>query len=143
MRADAEKLAFLKTSLARAGLERPENHGRVALGHRAADACLKGGIGRGALHEIFPIEAGDEAAATGFVTTLAAHIAAKRRVLWIAQDFAALEHGEISALGLLELGIDPARFLLLRAPDGVSVLRAAQDALTAPALGALIMEIPG
>lgn len=143
MRAGAEKLAFLKNSLARAGLERPENHGRVVLGHRAADACLKGGIEPGALHEIFPIEAGDEAAATGFVTVLAARIAAKRRVLWLAQDFAALEHGEISALGLLELGIDPARFLLLRAPDGVSVLRAAADALTARALGALVMEIPG
>ena len=54
MRAGAEKLAFLKDSLARAGLERPDSHGRVTLGHPAADACLKGGIGRGTLHEIFP-----------------------------------------------------------------------------------------
>jgi protein ImuA len=143
MRAAAERLAFLKDSLARAGLERPENHGRVALGHRSADACLKGGIGQGALHEIFPAGAGDEAAATGFATALAARVAVRKRVLWIAQDFAALEHGEISALGLLELGLDPARFILLRAPDSVSVLRVAADALTSRALGALVMEIPG
>ena len=46
-------------------------------------------------------------------------------------DFALLEQGEISALGFLELGLDPTRFLLLRAPDAVCVLRAAADALTA------------
>jgi protein ImuA len=143
MRAATEKLAFLKDSLARVGLERPENHARTVLGHPAADACLKGGIARAALHEIFPAAAGDEAAATGFATALCARVAAKKRVLWLAHDFAALEHGEISAPGLLELGVDPARFLLLRAPDAVSVLRAAADALTSRALGALIMEIPG
>jgi protein ImuA len=143
MRAGAEKLAFLKGSLARAGLERAENCGRVVLGHPAADTCLKGGIARGALHEIFSAGPGDEAAATGFATVFAARVAGKKRVLWIAHDFAALEHGEISASGLLELGLDPARFLLLRAPDAVSVLRAVADALTCRALGAVILEIPG
>jgi protein ImuA len=143
MRAGAKKLAFLKDSLARAGLERPGSHARVALGHKAADACLKGGIARGALHEVFPAAAGDEAAATGFATALCARVAARKRVLWLAHDFAALEHGDISAPGLLELGLHPARFILLRAPDAVSVLRAAADALTARVLGALIMEIPG
>jgi protein ImuA len=143
MRAGAEKLVFLKDSLARAGLEKAESHGRMALGHPAADACLKGGIERGALHEIFPPAPGDEAAAAGFAVALSARAAGKKRVLWLAPDFAALEQGEISALGLLELGLDPTRFLLLRAPDPVSVLRAAADALTARALGALVMEIPG
>lgn len=143
MRGNAEKLAFLKNSLARTGLERPQNHARVALGHAAADASLKGGIARGTLHEIFPAATGDEAAATGFAAVLSARVASRKRVLWLLSDFAALEHGEISALGLLELGLDPARVLLLRAPDGVSVLRAAADALTCRALGALILEIPG
>jgi len=143
MRAEAEKLAFLKDSLARAGLEGPDSHVRVALGHPGADASLKGGIARGTLHEIFPAAAGDEASATGFAAALCARVAARKRVLWLLPDFAALEHGEISALGLLELGLDPARFLLLRAPDAVSVLRAATDALTCRALGALIIEIPG
>lgn len=145
MCAAAEKLAFLRDSLARAGLEGPDSHarGRVALGHPQADACLKGGIARGTLHEIFPAAAGDEAAATGFAAALSARAAARKRVLWLVTDFAALEHGEISALGLLEPGLDPARFILLRASDAVSVLRAATDALTCRALGALIIEIPG
>ena len=143
MRAGPEKLAFLKDSLARAGLEGPESHARISLGHPLADACLNGGIARGTLHEIYPATAGDEAAATGFATALSARVAARKRVLWVVPDFAALEHGEISALGLLELGLDPVRFVLLRTPDVVSVLRAAADALTCRALGALVIEIPG
>ena len=143
MQAAAEKIAFLRDSLTRAGLEGPKSHGCAALGHEAADACLRGGIGRGTLHEIFPAAAGDEVAATGFAAALAMRAAGKKRVLWIVPDFVVLEGGEISHLGLLELGLDPARFLLLRAPDCVSVLRAARDALTAPALGAVVLEIPG
>src|SRR5438045_7068955 len=119
MQSAAEKLVFLRDSLARAGLERTGNHGRVALSHPTADAYLKGGIGRGALHEIFPAAAGDEAAAAGFAAALAARMAAKKRVLWLRPDFAALGAGEISALGFLELGFDPPRFLLLRAPDSI------------------------
>src|SRR5438309_834292 len=104
MQAAAEKLAILRDSLARTGLERLETHGCAALGHPAADACLKGGIRRGALHEIFPVAAGDEAAAAGFAAALAGRAAGKKRVLWLRPDFAPLEAGEISALGLLELG---------------------------------------
>lgn len=143
MRASTEKLAFLKNSLAQAGLEGRESHARAALGHPGADACLKGGIARGTLHEIFPAVPGDEAPATGFAAALSARVASRKRVLWLLPDFAALEHGEISALGLLEFGLDPARFILLRTPDAISTLRAAADALATAALGALIIEIPG
>jgi len=136
-------IAVLRARLARAELTDREGQSRATLGHAPADACLGGGILRGALHEIFPASAGDEAAAGGFAAALAARVAASARVLWLRTDFAALEHGEISPLGLLELGLDPARFLLLRAPDATSVLRAASDALSCTALGALMIEIPG
>jgi protein ImuA len=102
-----------------------------------------GGILKGALHEVFPAAGGDEAAAAGFVAALAARAAEQKRVLWLRPDFSAVEHGEISPLGLLELGLDPGRFLLLRAPDASSVLRAGLDALSCAALGALVFEIPG
>lgn len=140
MSAAAEKIAFLRASLIPA---EPEGQARLVLGHRAADACLQGGILKGALHEVFPAAPGQEAAAAGFAAALVARVAADKRVLWLRPDFAALEHGEISALGLLELGLDPGRFLLLRAPDPAAVLRAAADALTCAALGALVIEIPG
>jgi protein ImuA len=138
MSAAAEKVAVL-----RAVLGEPNGRAQAALGRVQADACLKGGILKGALHEVFPARPGDEAAASGFASGLAARLAAHRRVLWCGTDFAALEHGEISAPGVLDLGFDPDRFLLLRAPDAVSILRAGLDALSCAALGAIILEIPG
>jgi protein ImuA len=158
--------------------ESPALHPRVPLGHEAADACLKGGLLKGALHEVFAAEAGCEGAATGFATALAMRMAAPvgtgqanersnaashndnaqshgrieeqskarthhKKLLWIRHDFSALEFGEISATGLLELGLDPARVLVLRVADVTEALRAAGDALTCGSLGAVILEIPG
>ncbi|MGH6889979.1 MAG: ImuA family protein [Rhizomicrobium sp.] len=139
----AEKIAILRGTLARAGLGDVPGRARAALGHPGADACLPGGILQGALHEVFPAQGGDEAAAMGFAAALAARAAERKRVLWLRPDFSALEHGEISPLGLLEMGLDPARLLLLRAPDAASVLRAGLDALSCVAIGALVLEIPG
>ena len=113
--------------------------GACALGHAGADAALRGGIARGALHEVF---AGD-ASAAGFAVGLAQRVRAKKKLLWIRQDFSALEHGEISPTGLAELGIDPSCVLLLRAAHAEDALRAGADALSCAALGAAIIEIPG
>jgi protein ImuA len=136
----AERIAALRASLARPGLE--EASARIPLGHAAADFCLRGGLQRGALHEVFAA-AGHEAAATGFAAGLAARAAAGKQILWIRQDFSALEYGELSATGLLEFGLDPARILLFRAADAADCLRAAADALSCAALGAVAIEIPG
>jgi protein ImuA len=113
--------------------------GACALGHANADAALRGGIARGALHEVF---VGD-ASAAGFALGLAQRVRAKKKLLWIRQDFSALEHAEISPTGLAELGIDPSCVLLLRAAHAEDALRASADALSCPALGAAIVEIPG
>jgi protein ImuA len=94
------------------------------------------------LHEVFAA-IGHEAAATGFTAGLAARVAARKRLLWIRQDFSALEFGEISATGFLEFGLDPERLLLLCVADAADALRAANDALSCAALGAVIIEIPG
>jgi protein ImuA len=138
----AEKIAALRASLARAGLDLPERHARIPLGHEAADACLKGGLVRGALHEVFAL-ASHEASATGFAAGLAARAASGKPILWIRQDYSALEFGELAATGLLELGIDPSRVLLVCAAHAEDALRAASDALTCGALGAVVIEIPG
>ena len=136
----AEKIAALRASLARPGLE--EASIRVPLGHAAADLCLKGGLERGVLHEVFA-GLGHEAVATGFTAGLAARVALGKRLLWIRQDFSALEFGELSATGLLEFGIDPECMLLLCVADAADALRAANDALSCAALGAVVIEIPG
>lgn len=136
----AEKIAALRASLAKPELE--ETSPPIPLGHIAADLCLKGGLERGVLHEVFAA-IGHEAAATGFTVGLAARVAARKRLLWIRQDFSALEFGELSATGLLEFGIDPSRLLLLCVGDAADALRAANDALSCAALGAVVIEIPG
>ena len=137
-----QKIAVLRASLAKAGLEPPQTQARVPLGHALADVCLNGGLRRGALHEVFA-QPSHEAAATGFTAALASRLGGGKHLLWIRQDFSALEHGELSATGFLELGLDPSRILLLRVADASGVLRAASDALTSSALGAVVIELPG
>jgi protein ImuA len=113
----------------------------VPLGHDAADMALRGGLLRGALHEVF---AGDaSASAAGLAAGLARRAGGAKRLLWIRQDYAALEHGEICASGFAELGLDPASLLMLRAADATDALRAAGDALNCAALGAVIVETAG
>jgi protein ImuA len=114
----------------------------VSLGHASADACL-GGLRRGALHEVFAGSAGQGAAATGFAAALAMRACANRRLLWVREDFAALEHGELCATGLLELGLDPDRLILVRVANALNVLRSAADALSCGGLGAVVIEIMG
>jgi protein ImuA len=138
----AAKIAALRASLARPELEGRATHARVPLGYDDVDAYLRGGLRCGALHEILA-EGGHETAATGFAAALSCRVAADKRVLWIRQDFSAIEFGDLSATGFLEMGLDPARLLLLRLADAADVLRAASDALSCAALGAVVIEIPG
>ena len=115
---------------------------RTPLGYDEADLYLKGGLLHGVLHEVFAV-LGHEAAATGFAVGLAARVAANKHLLWIRQDFSAHEFGELSPTGLLELGLDPARIFLLSVANASDGLRAANDALSCAALGAVVIEIPG
>lgn len=114
---------------------------RAPLGHVAADACLCGGLLPGAVHEVFAAMAGAGAAASGFALALALRALAKPKwLLWVRQDFSALELGEIHADGLHDFGADPSRVLLLRAPDANAVLRGGAEGLGCKGLGAVIVE---
>jgi len=138
----AEKLANLRATLASAGLETLVSNARVPLGFAPADAVLKGGLERGALHEVYAAT-NSETSATAFATGLAARVAGKKKILWIRQDFSAVEFGELSATGFLELGIDPSQILLVCTAHADDAIKAASDALTCGALGAIVIEIPG
>jgi protein ImuA len=70
-------------------------------------------------------------------------VAGKKKILWIRQDYSALEFGELSATGFLELGLDPSRILLLCTARADDAIKGASDALTCSALGAVVIEIPG
>lgn len=131
-----EKIATLRAILAPCA----RAQARVSLGPARLDGVLAGGLRRGALHEVLALPS-HEAAATGFMAGLAVRLGGP--VLWIAQDYAILEHGVQAATGLLELGLDPARLILLRVPDVSSALRAAMEGLSCTALGVVVIELSG
>lgn len=113
---------------------------RFSTGSAQLDAALHGGLSRGALHEVFAAQTADEPSASGFAVMLAVRASAKRPVVWVRQDFAGIEAGEIYAPGLAELGLSPDRLIVVRARDGPSVLRAGEEAARCPPLGAVLIE---
>ena len=119
-----------------------DGQARVPLGHRGADETLGGGLPKGALHEVFARDSSHGGAATGFAAGLGLRLGEGKPLLWIRQDFSALEFGELHAAGLVELGLDPDSVILVRAANAGQVLRAAADGLACAALGAVIAEIP-
>jgi protein ImuA len=117
--------------------------GRVALGHAGIDGALGGGLQTGALHEVY---AGDWGAG-GFAALLALKAAGGNEkggpLFWVRPDYEALEYGALSPAGLLELGGDPARLVLVRTPDVPAALAAAQDIAANPHVGALLLALEG
>jgi protein ImuA len=130
-------IARLETS---GGAGRPD---RVALGHAEADATLRGGLARGAIHEVFAEAGRHSAAATGFVAGLARRVTARRPLVWVRQDFTDLETGALSMSGWAELGLDPCLLVTVRAADPDIALRIAADALACDALGAVVLDVWG
>jgi protein ImuA len=132
----------------RGSIERIETHGdthrlnRIALGHRGADAMLRGGLALAAVHEVFA-EGHQSAAATGFIAGIAGRIAPRKPLVWVRQDFAETESGALSPGGLAELGLDPRLLVTVRAADVEAALRATADALACDALGAVVLETFG
>lgn len=117
---------------------------RFALGPAPADDCLAGGLRRAALHEVFTAREADGPAASGFAGLLAG-LAAQggAPLVWIRQDLAALEWGELHAPGLAELGLRPDRFVLVKVGHAADGLKAAFEALQCRGLGAVVLEIWG
>jgi protein ImuA len=115
---------------------------RVALGHAGADAMLRGGLAKAAVHEVFS-EGHQSAAATGFIAGLAGRVAARRPLVWVRQDFSEIESGALSMSGFSELGLDPRLVVTVRASDVDSALRTAADALACDALGTVVLEVWG
>jgi protein ImuA len=113
----------------------------VPLGHGCADALLRGGLRHGALHEVYASDASHAGSATGFASGFAVRLAANKTIFWISTEYAAMEYGGLSASGLIELGIDPARVVVLRMAKGDDVLRASGDVLTCTSTGAVVIEI--
>ena len=132
-----EKLADLRHSLSHYGL--PHDRPAVALGVGEADAVLGGGLRPGAQHEIFAQDWG----AGGFAACLAIRAMGKKPLFWVRTEYAAMEYGALSATGFLELGGDPEKLFLLRAPNNEDALSATADILACPHMGAVVLELEG
>lgn len=139
----SEEVAVLRDALARI-----EGDGRIATGFTerktarrakvplgrglALDWVLRGGLGRGALHEVVAARSGDAGAASGFALALAARFAAASPgapVVWIIEDAAKSETGAPYAPGLAAHGLDPERLIVVRTPNGQDSLWAMEEAL--------------
>jgi protein ImuA len=105
------------------------------------DVALGGGLATGVLHDLgaaAPLHLG---AAAGFALTLAALAAGGKQVIWIQQDFAALEGGALYGPGLDLFGLPLTRLLLVRVARPVDVLWAMEEALKCRAVAAAVAEL--
>jgi protein ImuA len=138
-----ERLRLLRQEIAGNSASLP-GEARIPLGHTRLDRLLSGGLKPGAVHEIVAAQAGDRPAAAGFALALAACLRAARKrapIVWIDEDFAALEQGALYGPGLALHGIDPDCLLLVHAANAKEALWAMEEALKCRASGAVIGEI--
>lgn len=114
----------------------------VPLGHGAVDRALGGGLARGRLHEVVA-EMADGGSASGFAALLGLKLGGGAPLLWLRSEAVQRQAGRLHAMGLRELGLDPARVLLGLVPDDAALLRAAAEAAQCASLGALVIECLG
>ena len=105
------------------------------------DGVLKGGLSLSELHELTPAGPAHHGAALGFALALAALAPSQGAIVFVQQDFAALEGAQLYGLGGAPFGIDPARFLLVRAATPKDALWAMEEALKTRGLAAIIGEL--
>ncbi len=116
--------------------------GCISLG--TPDAALQGGLSLSELHELAPASPFQHGASLGFALALSvlaqAHDGA---IVFVQQDFAALEAGALYGLGCALFGIDPTRLLLVRAATPKDALWAMEEALKTRGVSAVIAELAG
>ena len=147
----SERLDGLRDAIARIEGDAPArfNHvrparSRVTLGHDLAlDAALRGGLGRGALHEVVAAAPGDAGAASGFALALAVRFAIEEHapIIWILEDEARAESGAPYAPGLSEHGMSPDRLIVVGTANGSDSLWAMEEALKCRAVGAVVADL--
>lgn len=135
----------------------PRSEAPIAFGAKRVDDVLKGGLARGALHEIVPAGSSSVPAAIGLVAGLCRRIGSagegkigesRQRgrqvdILWLRQRHSETESGKLYPCGLREIGFDPETLILVRLSDVTSLLMAAMEAAGCHGLGMLVIEFSG
>jgi protein ImuA len=140
-----DTLCALRNSIARIEGQRPAGAlATVPLGIDSIDRALGGGLARARLHELFAAEPEDSGSAAGFAAMLARLVMPSAApLLWLRQEEAEARGGRLHAPGLAEIGIDPARLVLVAVADPVTLLRAAADVVRCAQVGAAVIELWG
>jgi protein ImuA len=112
---------------------------RLSFGVAALDTRLGGGLAVAALHELYATREGDRAAAAAFALLLTLRCGRTGPLVWLRED-KARHDGRLYGMGLAELGGDPARLLLVQAPDTLALLRAGAESVACAAVAAVILE---
>jgi protein ImuA len=134
------RVAFIEASGLQSMAVRPTAQDQILLGMAEADARI-GGLAPAALHEVFARHNADAAAATGFALALINRfVFCQKPWLWVRQDFAALEMGELYGPGLAAFGLNPSRLMIVTSAQAAGVLQAAEEALHCRSLGAVLIE---
>lgn len=134
-------------ALAATALPRCENadegaRALVGFGCDATDQRLGGGLARAAMHEIFAEGEGSPASAFALLLAVRA-LGQHRSLLWVRDDRAPRQTGYLHAPGLVDLGCDPNRLVVVMPPDPLAVLRAGLDGVRCGQLGAIVLEVHG
>ena len=155
----SEQVSFLRDAIARIegdGSLAPgftdgkSARSRASLGPSLAlDRLLRGGLERGALHEVVAASPGDAAAASGFALALAARFAAQpgqrrkkgKPIVWILEDAARAEAGLPYAPGLDAHGIAAEQLVVVSTASGPDSLWAMEEALKSKAVGAVVVDL--
>jgi protein ImuA len=116
---------------------------RLAFGVPSLDAALKGGLARGALHELYAAAPVDAVAVTGMGLSLAAKAAGQKRVIWIRQDALNMENGAPHGAGLTSLGLDPHQFIMVKARNSLTALKAALEGARCAGLSSIVLDVWG
>jgi protein ImuA len=113
----------------------------VALGVADVDARIGGGLARAAMHELYAAGPWDVSALAGFAVLLSLRAQlGDKPIIWVREDRANRNNGRLYAQGLVDLGADPDRFMLVHAPDTLSLLRAGADSVKCSGVGAVFIE---
>ncbi len=134
---DREILARLRRRIGLLERGRGRSPGEtLPTGCRTLDGVLPGGgFSRRALHEV------TGPAATAFAAALALRaLAGGGRLLWCLTDAGARRRGTPYLPGLVGLGLDHRRLLLVRCPDERELLRTMEEALRCPAVACVLGE---
>ena len=115
-------------------------HGVAPFGVAAIDRALPGGgLARGALHEILGMGGDEEdgALAAAFAAGILGRLIAAENgiVLWC------LPRPDLYGPGLVALGLDPERLVLVRARRDDEILWAMEEGLRAPGIAAVVGEV--